>query len=118
MHSEENVRIHELLSYIREGRIMDAMREFYDDDVVMEEPAYGKTVGLAANLAREQQFVNSVAAFKGFRADKVGVGDGVAFYENVMDWTSTDGQEMHIEQVSVQTWRDGKIVHERFYYAT
>lgn len=110
------VRIHELLEYVRNGRIMEAMEEFYADDVVMEEPAYGKTVGLAANLERERKFVESVAEFKGFEARNVGVGDGVSFYENVMDWVSTDGTAMHVEQVSVAEWRDGKIVRERFYY--
>jgi len=115
--STQNVRIHELLDYIRNGRIMDAMHEFYADDVVMEEPAYGKTVGLAANLEREQKFVDSVAEFKRFDAPVVAVGDDSACYENVMDWKSADGRDMHVEQVVVQRWRDGKIVHERFYYA-
>lgn len=118
MSSNENVRIHELLDYIRNGRIMDAMNEFYDDEVVMEEPAYGKTTGLAANLTREQQFVDSVAAFQGFETPAVTVSDDSSCYENVMDWTDTEGQAVHVEQVAVQKWRNGKIVHERFYYAT
>jgi ketosteroid isomerase-like protein len=112
------VRIESLLGYIREGRIMDAMKEFYADDVVMEEPAYGKTVGLAANLDREQQFVDSVAEFTSFETPKVTVGENSSAYENSMSWKSTDGQEIQIEQVAVQEWRDGKIVSERFYYAT
>lgn len=111
-----NVRIHELLDYIREGRIMDAMREFYADDVVMEEPAYGKTVGLAANLERERKFVESVKAFRGFTADRVAAGDDLSFYENTMDWTDVNGKDIHVEQVVVAQWCDGKIVHERFYY--
>ena len=111
-----NVRIQELLDYVRNGRIMDAMKEFYADDVVMEEPAYGKTVGLAANLEREQKFVDSVKEFKGFRADNVAAGDDVSFYENVMDWVDVDGNDVHVEQISVAEWKDGKIVHERFYY--
>jgi ketosteroid isomerase-like protein len=114
----ENVRIKELLSYIQEGRIMDAMKEFYADDVVMEEPAYGKTVGLAANLEREQNFVNSVKEFENFEAPRVAEGENVSFYQNVMDWVDVNDQEIHVEQVSVATWRDGKIVHERFYYDT
>jgi ketosteroid isomerase-like protein len=112
------VRIESLLGYIREGRIMDAMKEFYADDVVMEEPAYGKTVGLAANLEREQQFVDSVAEFTSFETPKVTVGENSSAYENSMSWKSTDGQDIQIEQVAVQEWRDGKIVNERFYYAT
>jgi len=113
--SDPNVRLHELLEYIQQGRIMDAMREFYVDDVVMEEPAYGQTVGLAANLEREQQFVDSVKEFKSFTASPA-VGDGFSAYENTMSWITTDDQEVHVEQVAVQHWRDGKIVKERFYY--
>lgn len=116
--TDTNVRIHELIDHVANGRIMEAMKEFYADDVVMEEPAYGKTVGLDANLEREQAFVDSVAEFKHFSADKVAVGDGVSMYENVMDWVGTDGNPVHVEQVAVQTWKHGRIVHERFYYAT
>ena len=84
----------------------------------MTEPAYGDTVGLAANLEREQKFVDSVKAFKNFEAPAVAVGDGVAIYENVMDWTDVNDNDIHVEQVVVQKWEGGKIVHERFYYAT
>ena len=114
--TKTNVRINELLEYIRNGKIMEAMQEFYADNVVMEEPMYGKTIGLKANLEREQKFVDSVAEFKGFEAPKVTTGENSSAYENVMDWKSTDGKDMHVEQVAVQEWRDGKIVHERFYY--
>ena len=110
------VRIHELLDYISNGRVMDAMREFYDDDVVMEEPAYGRTVGLEANLIREQGFVDSVKEFKNFESSRVGIGDNVSLYENVMDWIDVNGNEIHVEQAVVAQWRNGKIVHERFYY--
>jgi ketosteroid isomerase-like protein len=111
-----NVRLEELLGYIRDGRILDAMTEFYADDVVMEEPRYGKTVGLAANVAREEQFVNSVKEWRNFAVTKMAATDEVAFYENIVDFVGVDGVEYHFEQVSVQTWKDGKIVHERFYY--
>lgn len=76
MSNDQNVRIHELLDCIRDGRIMEAMQEFYDEQVVMEEPACGRTVGLGAHLSREQQFVDSVAEFKKFEAPVVTVGDG------------------------------------------
>lgn len=112
----KKVRIHEMLDYIREGRIMAAMQEFYADDVVMEEPTYGKTVGLPANLEREQKFVDSVKEFKGFSAENVATGDDVSFYENVMDWVDLNGNDIHVEQVSVAKWKNGKIVQERFYY--
>ena len=95
---------------------MDAMREFYADEVVMSEPAYGATAGLAANLEREQKFVDSVAEFLNFEAKHVGVGENVSFYENAMGWRDVNGQEIHVEQVVVAEWKDGKIVREQFYY--
>ena len=51
-----------------------------------------------------------------FEARKVGEGENVSLYENVMDWTDVEGNEVHVEQVAVAEWRDGKIIHERFYY--
>jgi hypothetical protein len=113
----KKVRINELLDYIRNGRIIEAMHEFYAENAVMEEPAYGKTIGLEANVKREGKFLEGVAEFKKFEATPA-VGENFSSYENVMEWTSTDGQEVRIEQVAVQHWRDGKIVHERFYYNT
>jgi DNA-binding transcriptional regulator LsrR (DeoR family) len=109
-------RIEDLLDYIRTGRIMDAMHEFYDDSLTMTEPAYGDTVGLAANIIREQAFVDSVKEWKNFDVTAISVGDDVTSYEAVMDWVNTDGDDIHVEQVSVAKWKDGKIVHERFYY--
>jgi hypothetical protein len=31
---------------------------------------------------------------------------------------AVDGTTKHYDQVAVQTWRDGRIVHEKFYYDT
>lgn len=113
-----NVRLNELLDYVRQGRILDAMTEFYADNVIMSEPAYGDTVGLAANIEREKKFVASVKEFKNFQVPHVAIDEetGHAFYENVMDWIGVDGKPYHVEQVSVQQWKNGKIVSERFYY--
>jgi SnoaL-like protein len=110
-------RLDDLIDYIRTGRVMEAMAEFYDESAVMEEPAYGKTVGLAANIEREQKFVDGVKQWKGFEVTAIGTGDDVSFYEHTMDWVTQDGTEVHVEQVSVAKWSSGKIVSERFYYS-
>lgn len=118
MSTDLRARLDDLFAHCRAGRIMDAMRTFYHDDVVMSEPAYGDTVGLAANLEREQRFVDSVREFRRFDVIASAVGDGVTMYENVMEWVDVNGTEIRVEQVAVQTWRDGRIIRERFYYAT
>lgn len=109
-------RLQELFGYIRSGRILDAIDEFYAEDAVMQENNDRPTVGRQANLEREGQFISTVKEWKRFDVTAQGVGDNATLYETVMDWIRTDGTPVHVEQVVVAKWRDGKIVHERFYH--
>ena len=46
------------------------------------------------------------------------VGDDVSMSEWWMDVTFQDGSRKKLEQAVVRRWKDGKVVHERFYYDT
>ena len=111
-------RLQGLLDHIRSGKVMEAMNEFYDKDTVMQDNANVPTKGLAANIEREKQFMNGVKEWKGFNVTASAAGDDVTFYECTMDFIATNGQPVHMEQVSVAKWKNGKIIHERFYYDT
>jgi len=111
-------RLNDLFDYIRQGKIIDAMSEFYDKDTVMQDNANPPTKGLAANIEREKQFLSGVKEWKGFNVTASGVGDNVTFYESTMDFIATDGQPVHLDQVAVSKWQNGTIAHERFYYDT
>ena len=111
-------RLNDLFSYIRQGKIIEAMNEFYDKDTVMQDNANPPTKGLAANVEREKQFLSGVKEWKGFNVTASGVGDNVTFYECSLDFIATNGQSVHMEQVAVSRWNNGKIVNERFYYDT
>jgi ketosteroid isomerase-like protein len=109
-------RLNDLFGYIRQGKIIEAMTEFYEKDTKMQENANPPTVGLAANIEREKQFMSGVKEWKGFNVAASAVGDNVTFYECSLDFIATNGQPVHMEQVVVSRWNNGKIVHERFYY--
>lgn len=111
-------RLSDLFGYIRQGKIIEAMNEFYDKDTVMQDNANPPTQGLVANIEREKQFLSGVKEWKGFNVSASGVGDNVTFYECSLDFIANSGQFVHMEQVSVAKWKNGKIVHERFYYDT
>jgi len=111
-------RLNDLFGYIRQGKIIEAMNEFYDKDTVMQENANPPTKGLGTNIEREKQFMSGVKEWKGFTVTASGVGDNVTFYESTGDFVTTGGVPVHLEQVSVAEWKNGKIVHERFYYDT
>ena len=109
-------RLNDLFGYIRQGKIIEAMNEFYDKDTMMQDNANPPTKGLAVNIEREKQFMSGVKEWKGFNVTASAVGDDVTFYECNLDFIATSGQPVHMEQVVVAKWKNGKIVHERFYY--
>lgn len=109
-------RLEDLFSYIREGRILDAINDFYADNVVMQENALPPTVGRKANLEREKQFLSTVKEWQRFDVTAKGVGEDVTFYETVLDWVTTESTSVHVEQVVVAKWQDGKIINERYYH--
>lgn len=111
-------RLNDLFGYVRQGQIVEAVQEFYDKDAAMQENANPPTVGQAANIEREKQFLSGVREWKGFTVTASAVGNDVTFYECTMDFIATNGQAVHMEQVSVAKWKNGKIIHERFYYDT
>jgi ketosteroid isomerase-like protein len=111
-------RVDQLVNYINQGRIIDAMYEFYAPDTQMQENGNPPTVGLEANVEREKQFLAGVKEWKAFTVKALAAEGDVSFMESVSEFVGTDGTPVRAEQVSVARWRDGKIVHERFYYDT
>ena len=111
-------RVRDLMAYVQNGRIIDAMYEFYADDVKMQENNSPPTVGLAANVEREKQFLAYVKQWKGLDVDAVAVDParGKTLVQSRIEFDAVDGKTVRMDQVAVQTWRDGKIVHEKFYY--
>jgi hypothetical protein len=110
-------RVDQLNQMILEGKVMEAMREFYTEDVVMAENDNEPTVGLDANLEREQAFVDNTTWY-GAELKGVAIGDGVSMVEWWLDFHNTQyGPRLAFTQVAVQRWRDGKIYDERFYYS-
>jgi len=94
-------RLKDLFGYIRQGKIIEAITEFYDKDVKLQENANPPTIGQAANVEREKQFMSGVKEWERFNVTALGVGDDVTFYECNLDFIATNGQTVHMEQVVV-----------------
>src|SRR4051794_41919252 len=96
------------------------MYEFYADDLRMQENNSPPTTGLAANVEREKQFLSYVKQWKSVDVDAVAVdaARGRTLVQSRLEFKAVDGKTVKMDQVAVQTWRDGKIVHEKVYYDT
>lgn len=101
--------------------IFDAVDAYYHDDITLVE-ATGETVhGKETQKDRIREWQASVEEVHGgeiraIAAHETAPGTGVVFIETATDATFKGAGRMEIEEVAVQHWRDGKVVHERFYY--
>jgi len=100
------------------GKALEAFEKFYADDVVMCEnfDKEKEWAGKAVNLKREQEFFGSIAEFHGGSVGKTASEGDVSFSEWFMECTFKNGMRVKMNQVAVRQWKNGKIVHERFYY--
>jgi hypothetical protein len=98
------------------GKAMEAFEELYDDNIVMQENTDAEFRGKDFNRKREQDFFATVEQWHGGRVLAQGAGHDVSFSESEMDVTLKGVGRIQMTQVAVRRWKDGKIVHERFYH--
>ncbi len=107
--------IHQLIQGILAGRILETFERFYDDEVVMSENWIEERIGKATNRKSEEFFVNNFKLHS-VTFGKVIIEGEQAAIESSWDMTFPDGNRVLQHQVSIQTWKDGKIVREDFYH--
>lgn len=106
----------DLNNLVGEGKLMDAFEKYYHDDVVMQENTSAPVTGKDANRKREIEFLNNIQEFRGASVKGVGVGDEISFVIWSYDYTHKEWGVKNYTQVSVQNWKDGKIIKEQFFY--
>lgn len=109
-------KISDLNDLILQERAMEAFEKYYHEDVIMQENENPPTVGKFNNRKREKEFFSSVTEFRGAKPLKVAFGEGVSMVEWHFDYTHKDWGVRNYTQISVQEWKDGLIVKEKFYY--
>ncbi|MEE3719040.1 SnoaL-like domain-containing protein [Tumidithrix elongata RA019] len=106
----------EIKTLVLQGKAMEAFEKYYGENVTMQENENPATVGKAANRERELDFFSKVTEFRGAEVKAVAYGEDVIISEWFVDYTHAEWGKVTHDQVSVQRWKDGKVVHERFYY--
>jgi hypothetical protein len=109
--------LNELNKFVLNGRMMDAFEKYYHDDVVMQENLLPPTISKVANHQRELEFLENVTEFRGAEVKGMGIGDNISFVIWKYDYTHKEWGVRDYTQVSIQEWRDGKIIKETFVYA-
>lgn len=107
----------DLNAKILAGQALEAFDEYYADACVMQEGADEPFVGKALNRKREEDFFAAVTEVRALDVKDVAIGDDVTMSTWHFDVTIEGVGDVAFDQVAVRTWRDGKIVKERFFKA-
>lgn len=114
MSTKANVQA--VIDGILAGKILETFDAYYADDVVMSENKKDERVGKAKNREYELQFLGNIQEFHGANVGKTLVDGDNAAVEWTFDVTFKGGNRVVMEQVALQTWKDGKIIREDFYH--
>lgn len=110
-------QVQAVIDGIKAGKILETFDAYYADDVVMTENRKDERIGKAANRKYEIEFLNNVQEFHGAQVGRVIVDGDHAAVEWTFDLTFKGGNRVTMQQVAVQTWKNGKVVREDFYHS-
>ncbi len=108
--------VDDLNALIKKGQLLEAFEKYYADNVVMQENNEVPRVGKEVNRKAEEAFVKGVTKFNDIQILNSAIDGDSALSEHFMDFTHKEWGHAARTQVSVQKWKDGKIVSEKFYY--
>lgn len=110
--------VNDLLTMMGQGQMLDAFEKYYADNVIMQENNEEPRAGKDVNRKFEQDFLASVEEMFGGEIKNIAFNEetGVAMIQSSMDVKFKGMDRMIMEEVSVQKWENGKVVHERFFY--
>ena len=106
----------QLNQMILTGKALEGFEQFYADDVVMQENSEEPRVGKELNRKFEKEFFESLAEWHDGKLVASAINGDTSFSEWYMDVSFKNGFRYKAAQVAVRKWKNGKIVHERFFY--
>ncbi|MBN8838810.1 MAG: ester cyclase [Sphingomonadales bacterium] len=104
-----------LIEMVERGEFIEAFPRFYAVDAEMQENDNPPRVGIDALIANERMMLAAFPQVQARALSRFVSGD-----QAVIRWTfefvAPHGATIRLDELTLQTWRDGRIVHEKFYY--
>ncbi len=108
--------LRELNNLVLKGKMLDAFEKFYHDDVAMQENNLPATISKDTNRHRELEFLNNITEFRAAEVKALGVSGDLSYVIWKYDYTHKEWGIRNYSQVSIQQWKEGKIIKEVFIY--
>ena len=117
--NNESVQINALLEMLKSGQIDEAKEKYLADDVQTQEGncpvVFGKSNAKEASAAFQAK--NNVTGFIAYEVGSVAISGNHSFYDVALLLQVNGKDTARIEQVVSTTWKDGKIINERYYHS-
>lgn len=106
--------IHTFVSLVESGEFIDALQRFYHPAAIVWENQQQSRTGLDALIENERVMLSRFTTITAHATHVLVEGDIV-----VINWHfefSNGNASIALDEIALQQWAGGKIVHERFYY--
>lgn len=112
-------RVDAFIGLLEAGRTLEAIEQFYADDVCVFENRTLARAGRQACLAYEREQLAGQPHPPQIRVSRKAIDTltDTVFLEYTLRFVGAEGRPMCLEEVAVQSWGRGVISSERFYYA-
>jgi hypothetical protein len=109
-------RVNAFVAAVRSGRYVEAIADFYAADASMQENQDPPRQGRDVLIAGEKALLGMMKQVTTRRAHPVLVdGDRVVIGWE-FEFVTPDGAVRRLSELTLQTWRDDRIVEEQFFY--
>lgn len=108
--------VERFVQLVEAGRGLDAIVDFYAQDVVVRENQGPARAGRAALLADETAARAAVSDPRARCVRPILVADDVVVIRWIFDYVDRQGRAVHFEELAYQRWQGDRIVQEQFFY--
>jgi ketosteroid isomerase-like protein len=108
-------RVAAFVAMIEKKQFLEAIPLFYAEDMTAQENGDPPRIGRQAQVDNETRALSRMRFDESRAASWVVDGDRVAIHY-VFAMTTRDGARLRMEEIAYQTWRDDRIVSERYFY--
>ncbi|MEO8523970.1 MAG: nuclear transport factor 2 family protein [Caldimonas sp.] len=108
-------RVQAFVDAVLARNFVQSIRDFYAEDATAQENLNPPRVGREALIAHETKTLQSMGKVEPHLTTLLVDGDQVVIGWR-FDMTGHDGVTRRLDELSLQTWRDDRIVTERFFY--
>lgn len=109
--------VKELNTLIRELKYEEALNRFYSAEIVSVENENQPTNGLTAYRNAAKKYLSHISNYSAQLKNQI-ISDDIVVTEWHYKFQHKEWGVWDRTQISVQRWKDGKIVHERHHYKT